>query len=105
MSEIENGGGNGGGAHGNGAGNGVGAAVSLAALAKGGKHVSAFLLRRMAEAVDGFRGESVVCRARFTPNEKFDFEVLRGPWQERRRRKSLCSPRSSMICWGSRLTR
>ena len=74
MSEIENGGGNGG-ANGNGGGNGVGAAVSLAALANGGKHVSAFLLRRLAEAVDGFRGEPVFCRARFTPNEEFDFEV------------------------------
>jgi hypothetical protein len=76
MSEIENGGGNNGGdAHGNGGGNGVGAAVSLAALSTGGKHVSAFLLRRMAEAVDGHRGKTVFCRARFTPNAKFDFDV------------------------------
>jgi hypothetical protein len=40
-----------------------------------GEHVSSFLLRRIAEAADGFRGEEIFCRARFQPNNQFDFEV------------------------------
>jgi hypothetical protein len=70
MSEIENGGNAGA------PGNPVAVTVvDLAGLAAGGKQVSAFLLRRLAEAVDGFRGEEVFCSARFTPDQDFDFKV------------------------------
>jgi hypothetical protein len=73
MSEIENGG-NGG------AGNPVTVTVvDLAGLDADGKKVSAFLLRRLAEAVDGFRGLDVFCSARFTPDKEFDFNVVVEP--------------------------
>lgn len=49
--------------------------INLAALELNGQRVSAFLLRRLAEAVDGFRGQEVFCRSRFTPDAQFDFEV------------------------------
>ncbi|HET6763141.1 MAG TPA: hypothetical protein VFH27_05695 [Longimicrobiaceae bacterium] len=37
--------------------------------------LSAFLVRRLAEAADGTRGDQVFCTARLTPDAKFDYEV------------------------------